>query len=451
MRPKKVDAVRPYYQDDAVTLYQGDCLSVLAHLPEGSLDTCLTSPPYWSQRDYGVEGRIGLEESPIAYTDRLVRVFREVRRVLAEEGTVWLNIGDAYNDIGHVPFRSGWQRPKQLALVPYRVALGLQDDGWWVRNVGVWYKSNAMPASVADRLTNRWEPVFLLAKNKEYFFNLDAIRVKPKTDDTQERKRAGRSRGKASGHKELRQWLGSPRHRVNIDGMKTVKVRPDAPDSKEVAVYLREARKKAGLTFDEMAETLGVGGWQVIHYFRLDGSGSRLPPYDMWLKLKALLSLDDRYDEAMKYVEKDNVLRNHPNGKHPGDVFNVPLTPFSGAHYATMPLSLAHMLLSATLPEGGTALDPFSGAGTTGVAATMLGGRYVGIEINQDHLNESVRRLKDTTAEAGTLRRKDELFTITDDDDEPEGRRNGTGGKHKDKEKEDELPLFSWMRPNGDH
>jgi ubiquinone/menaquinone biosynthesis C-methylase UbiE len=102
----------------------------------------------------------------------------EVRRVLKETGTVWLNVGDAYNHVGHVPYRSGWQRPKQLCLVPYRVALALQDDGWWVRNVAVWYKPNALPASVTDRLTNRWEPVFLLAKSEDYFFDLDAIRVK---------------------------------------------------------------------------------------------------------------------------------------------------------------------------------------------------------------------------------------------------------------------------------
>src|SRR5205823_5178036 len=110
-----------------------------------------------------------------------------------------------------------------------------------------------------DRLTNRWEPVFLLAKNEDYYFDLDAIRVKAKTDDSAERRRAGKGNGKAKGRKELRQWLASPRHRVNIDGLKMVQIRPDAPDPREVAAYLREVRKKSGLSFDEMAEVLGIG------------------------------------------------------------------------------------------------------------------------------------------------------------------------------------------------
>ena len=120
-------------------------------------------------------GRVVADSSSRA--DRLVAVFRQVRRVLKDTGTVWLNVGDAYNHVGHVPYRSGWQRPKQLCLVPYRVALALQDDGWWVRNVAVWYKPNALPASVTDRLTNRWEPVFLLAKNEDYYFDLDALQL----------------------------------------------------------------------------------------------------------------------------------------------------------------------------------------------------------------------------------------------------------------------------------
>ncbi len=374
---------RPFAITRDVSLYQGDALKVLRILNPQSVDTCVTSPPYWSLRDYGAEGQIGLEQTPQEYADRLVAVFREVRRVLRDTGTVWLNIGDVYNHIGHVPYRAGWQRPKQLCLVPYRVALALQDDGWWVRNVIAWCKPNAMPASVTDRLANRWEPVFLLAKSEDYYFNLDAIRVKTKTDDAAEKTRAGRGNGKAKGRKELREWLSSPRHRMNIDGVKTVTVRPDAPDPREVAAYLREARERVGLSFDEMAERLGVGRWQVIHYFRLDKTGSRLPPFEIWVKLKKLLNLDDRYDAVMRPVEKDNVFRNHPNGRNPGDVFNVPLKPFPGAHFATMPIALAYRLLQATLPAGGVALDPFSGAGTTGVAARLLGGRYVGVELNE--------------------------------------------------------------------
>ncbi len=439
MREKKPSS-QIYHHDDTVTLFAGDCLQALRQLPDGCVDTCVTSPPYWSLRDYEAEGQIGRERSPQEYADRLVAVFREVRRVLRGRGTVWLNIGDVYNHTGHVPFRSGWQRPKQLTLVPFRVALGLQDDGWWVRNVMVWHKPNATPSSVTDRLANRWEPVFLLAKSEEYYFDLDALRIKPKTSDELELRRAGKGKGKASGKKQLRQWLGSPRHRVNIDGVKTVRVRPDAPDPREVARYLREARARAGLSFDQIADRLGVGRWQVIHYFRLDGSGSRLPPYEVWLKLKEILNLDDRYDELMKYVEKDNIFRNHPRGKNPGDVLSVPLRPFSGGHFATMPLSLAHLLLSATLPPGGTALDPFSGVATTGVAAKVLGGRFIGMEINPEYLEASVARLADVASEARTILGKEELFSA---DEEPEPAKRGRKGCSRD-----DFPLFSTWDEN---
>lgn len=437
---KQPAPLRPFYEDGSVSLYQGACEHVLKQLPAESLDTCLTSPPYWNLSDYGHEGQVGQEETPQQYADRLVGIFREVRRTLRDTGTVWLNVGDAYNHVGHVPYRSGWQRPKQLCLVPYRVALALQDDGWWVRNVAVWYKPNALPASVTDRLTNRWEPVFLLAKNEDYFFDLDAIRVKPKTDDASERKRAGKGNGKAKGKKELRQWLASPRHRVNIDGLKTVQIRPDAPDPREVAVWLREERKKVKLSYDEMAEILGVGRWQVIHYFRLDKTGSRLPPWEMWLKLKELLKLDDRYDDVMRPVEKDNVLRNHPKGRNPGDVLNVPLKPYGDAHFATMPVALAHRLLKATLPEGGVALDPFSGAGSTGVAARLLGGRYVGIDLNAEYLELSQKRLANYKSEERSVKRGEELVEVRED-----------AGDDEADEDTETLPLFSNLNGNGKH
>jgi DNA modification methylase len=441
---KQTVSAKPFHEDEFVSLYQGECEHVLKQLPAECIDTCLTSPPYWNLRDYGHEGQVGQEETPQEYADRLVAIFGQVRRVLKETGTVWLNVGDAYNHIGHVPYRSGWQRPKQLCLVPYRVALALQDDGWWVRNVAVWYKPNALPASVTDRLTNRWEPVFLLAKSEDYFFDLDAIRLKAKTDDSAERKRAGKGNGKAKGKKELRQWLASPRHRVNIDGLKTVQVRPDAPDPREVAAYMRKIREKSGLSYDEMAEILGVGRWQVIHYFRLDKSGSRLPPWEMWLRLKEMLKMDDRYDDVMRPLEKDNVLRNHPNGRNPGDVLNVPLKPYPDTHFATMPVALAYRLLKATLPSGGVTMDPFSGAGSTGVATRLLGGKYVGIDLNADYLELSKNRLTNYLSEERSLKRGEDIVEIQTDDIQSE-----PSDRMPDSE-DDDLPLFP-LTGNGKH
>lgn len=169
----------------------GDVLDVLPSLPANGVHCVVTSPPYWGLRDYGVDGQIGLEESPECYVEKLVRVFREVRRVLHPSGTVWCNLGDSYaanrsyqvidgkwRDVGNnapssVPVGL---KPKDLCLIPWRVAIALQDDGWWVRSIICWQKKSCMPESVTDRPTNSWEPIFLLAKSQHYFYDAEAIR-----------------------------------------------------------------------------------------------------------------------------------------------------------------------------------------------------------------------------------------------------------------------------------
>ena len=147
----------------SVRILVGDCLERLRTLPEESVHCVVTSPPYWGLRDYGVEGAIGLERTLQEHIDALVRVFREVRRVLRSDGTLWLNYGDAY-------------RAKQLLMMPARVALALQADGWWLRSEIVWHKPNPMPESVTDRPTRAHEYVFLLTKSARYFYDADAIR-----------------------------------------------------------------------------------------------------------------------------------------------------------------------------------------------------------------------------------------------------------------------------------
>lgn len=175
---------------------QGDALSMLRTLPDGIVQTCVTSPPYWGLRDYGHEGQIGLEDTPEAYVNHLVEVFREVRRVLREDGTLWLNIGDSYANDGkwggstggkHVAAlhgntavgrkqRNTGLKPKDLVGIPWRVAFALQADGWWLRAENIWAKPNVMPESVTDRTTRAHEHVFLFAKAERYFYDADAIR-----------------------------------------------------------------------------------------------------------------------------------------------------------------------------------------------------------------------------------------------------------------------------------
>jgi DNA modification methylase len=141
----------------------GDCITRMKELQDKSAQMCVTSPPYFGLRDYGHDGQIGLEQSPAEFVSKLVDVFREVRRVLADDGTLWINIGDSYG------------KGKQLLMVPARLAIALQDDGWVLRQDIVWNKPNAMPQPVTDRCTTSHEYLFLLAKKQKYLFNSEAF------------------------------------------------------------------------------------------------------------------------------------------------------------------------------------------------------------------------------------------------------------------------------------
>jgi DNA modification methylase len=188
------------------SLYVGDSRSVLAGMRDGSANCIVTSPPYWGKRDYGAAGQYGHENTPADYVATLRDVFREARRVLAEDGTCWLNLGDSYSASGggatgmhaylgeHITtHRATGMHAKNLLGLPWQVAFALQADGWILRNAIVWHKPNAMPESVRDRLNCRHEMLFLLAKSPAYWFDLDPIREPHKTVHQRE---AGPSRGR---------------------------------------------------------------------------------------------------------------------------------------------------------------------------------------------------------------------------------------------------------------
>lgn len=151
----------------------GDVREQLRTLPEASVHCVVTSPPYWGLRDYGVEGQLGLEPTPEEHVTAMVEVFREVRRVLRDDGTAWVNYGDCYAP--SLPNGAGL-KPKDLVGMPWRVAFGLQADGWYLRSDIIWAKPNPMPESVTDRPTKSHEYVFLLSKSPRYFYDADAVR-----------------------------------------------------------------------------------------------------------------------------------------------------------------------------------------------------------------------------------------------------------------------------------
>ena len=162
-------------------IHTGDVLSVLRTLDAGSVQCCVTSPPYWGLRDYGVEGQVGLESTIDEYVAAMVEIFREVKRVLRSDSTLWLNMGDSYAGSGKGLYGDGCQlKPKDLCGMPWRVAFALQAGGWWLRSDIIWAKPNPMPESCADRPTRSHDYLFLMTKSAKYYYDQAAIREKAK-------------------------------------------------------------------------------------------------------------------------------------------------------------------------------------------------------------------------------------------------------------------------------
>lgn len=328
--------IMSYYQDDSVTLHHGDALDVAKALPAGGVDCIVTSPPYFGLRDYGEPGQYGLEDSPTEYVENMRALFAELRRVLADDGTLWLNLGDSYysgrgnpgpnaDDRKNIARRGWvrpvdrpgreWAKPKDLLGIPWRVAFALQDDGWTLRNDIIWAKPNPMPESVNDRLSNKHEYVFMLTKSRRYYFNLDAIR-EPVTTLREAALSWDRDGKCAPGQR--------PHHRPGRAG------RPEAtPPGAQPQTNFGPTGKRHG--------------------------------------------------------------KSHPAGKNPGDVWEIATQPFSGAHFAVFPTELPRRCILAGCKPGGTVLDPFSGSGTTGMVAQRLGRKYIGIDLNAEYLELSLR------------------------------------------------------------
>lgn len=329
-------------------ILQGDALSVLRSLPDESVQMCLTSPPYYGLRDYDVDGQIGLEQKPEEYITRLVEVFREVRRVLKSDGTLWVNIADSYTGSGkgsaNYPdnakkYKQGTNRgsvdkpipithadnckPKDLIGIPWMLAFALRADGWYLRQDIIWQKSNCMPESVRDRCTKSHEYIFLLSKSLHYYFDAEAI-SEPVAESTITR---------------YAQDIGAQKGSNRVPG------RTNGPMKAALPRY---------------------GG--------------------------------KKYSEhpGQFYRTKSGHAYDFRPRRNKRDVWTVATTPFKGAHFATFPEKLVEPCILAGSREEDTVLDPFSGAATTGVVCKRLGREYIGIELNPAYVALSEKRIAET-------------------------------------------------------
>jgi DNA modification methylase len=340
------------------TLHCGDALSVLRTLPAQSVQCVCTSPPYWGLRDYGHADQIGLEPTPDAFVAALVGVFGEVRRVLADDGVCWLNVGDSYagggtvgrNDTtpealarraaqfgtgtgaGSAVGRHGTRprvvelKPKDLVGVPWRAAFALQADGWYLRSDVIWSKPNPMPESVTDRPTKAHEYVFLLTKSARYFYDADAIR-QPNTIGTLERLESGPVQAIALGPKN--------------------------------AACRRDGNLKpyTGLATKDYE------------------SANAQDPSEPKRRVLATMSSPDY------------------SGANARTVWTIPTEASPYEHFAVMPKALARKCIMAGCKQGETVLDPFAGVATTGVVALEEGRSFVGIELNPKYAAMARERL----------------------------------------------------------
>jgi DNA modification methylase len=324
---------------------QGDAFKVLSSLPSDCIDCCMTSPPYWGQRAYA-GGGIGLEKTYEEYIENILAIFAEVKRLLKQTGSFWLNIGDAY------------QR-KNLIGIPWRISLAMMDrQGWILRNSVIWNKVKGGPDNATDKLRNVHENVFHFVKSDRYFYDIDAIRNKP---------------GQA------RVIKGSV---VSATGVSGVRYRRQI----ELSTALNKGEKRSAFeALDKILDEVRLGK---LSDFRMIIRGQQRTTHSDSEQVSGRArELSERGFYFLKY---------HPNGAKPSDVWDIlpEDTQKRRLHYASYPEDLCRIPIIATCPEDGIVLDPFAGTGTTNLVAFFLGRKSVGIEVSTEYLQYAEERCR---------------------------------------------------------
>ncbi len=328
---------------DDFVLVCGDAESTLRELPSESVHCCVTSPPYYNLRDYEVGGQVGAEPTPEDYVQHLVAVFAELKRVLREDGTLWVVLGDSY--VAKKLGSSSAFKPKDLMGIPWRVALALQADGWYLRQDIIWSKGNPLPESVQDRCTRSHEYIFMLTKAERYFYDAEAIKEPAVSFHN-------------SGNKARKVATGGERSRVNSHLGSSIPWTMESADGTVLRnkrdVWAVNVKPYKGAHFAVYPEAL------VVPCIKAGSPEAGLCPKcgKVWVRV----------------VETEKL-----------NLSNAVLA--GGTPY------VRPQCTCAVDPVPAVVLDPFSGSGTTGVVALSLGRQYVGIDLNSDYIELARQRI----------------------------------------------------------
>lgn len=403
-------------------LLLGDVIEQLKTLPAESVHTVVTSPPYWGLRDYGVDGQIGLEESPHAHIDRMVEVFREIRRVLRKDGTVWMNYGDCYaTGAGKVGEHPGggkqgerWAskqaffggsgvtgvgpmtqpnrlpqpglKPKDLCMMPHRLAIALQDDGWWIRCDIVWSKPDPMPESIKDRPAKSHEYIFLMSKSERYFYDAEAVK-EPVTGNTH-------SRGNGLNPKAMGTGVGWDYDKPN--GKSRVKQNESFSAATAGMVSSRNRRSVWTIPTESYAEAhFATYPRDLVRPCILAGTSEKGCCSSCGAPLTRVIQAGSGFmygKEARSTGRPDGADRRNPRGGQKEWDSYIPAV--------TLDWQPSCKCAADVVPC--TVLDPFFGSGTSGCVALEYGRNIIGIEINPAYMELAKCRIAPYLAQ-GTM------------------------------------------------
>ena len=358
-------------------LIQGDCMKELEKFPSKSIDCVVTSPPYFNLRDYGVAEQIGTEDSVDEYLNKLHGVFSEIYRVLKDDGSCWVNIGDVYNS------------QSSLSCIPDKFKIMMIESGWICRNEIIWHKPNAMPSSAKNRFNNDYEKLYFFVKKSKYYFETQYEPFKSAVTKNATVQKEGK-------YKSIEQETAVRQGMNKSRGSKLVYLRKNLPTQEEFVQFMR-----ARTTIDDIVENSNLKRSKVEHWFRKDKCGFSFPSVDDWNEIKwivddwskAFMSINSKLTDVT--IETDDIMKNTDKGRVKRAVWSINTKPFKGCHYAPYPEELVKTPIVSSCPKGGMVLDPFCGSGTTGVVCVENERNFIGIELNEEYCEISKKRIEE--------------------------------------------------------